>query len=61
MQDYIFWRRPPTKFARELDTQYLRCLELPRRINKCIDRIRTTNTNDDSSETTGIWRVAVGA
>ena len=58
-QNNILRRRPPTQLARKLDTQYLRRLELPRRIDKRIDRIRATNTNDNGSEPTSVRRVTI--
>lgn len=60
VQDDILGRRPSTQFTCELNTQNLRCLELPRRVNQSIDSIGTTDTNDDRAQTTSIDGMAVG-
>lgn len=60
-QNHILGGCPSAELARELDTQDLRCLQLPRRIDESIYRIRSTDTNNNGSETAGIGRMTVCA
>lgn len=53
-QDHILWRCPSAEFSGKLHTQDLGCLQLPWRIHKSVDRIGTTNTNCNRSQTSSI-------